>query len=70
MKGDEFRAALERLEMKQTGACGAEEFFGVDNRTVRRWIKHGPPQAVGMLLQVMFRLRVKPATVRRLFEEA
>lgn len=70
MKIDEYRDALDRLGLKQTGEQGAGKFLGAGDRTVRRWASDGPvPEAVGMLLQLMLHLRLKPSTVRRIYDE-
>lgn len=69
MTGDEFRAAAASVGLvKQTGPDSIETFFGVGERTARRWIADGPPDAVAMLLRLMIARRIKPAAVRKIFE--
>lgn len=65
MDADQFRAALERLGMTQTGNNGVDAFLDVSERTSRRWAVEGPPDAVAMLLRLMISKRLSPAHVRK-----
>lgn len=65
MDADQFRAALERLGLTQTGANGVNTFLDVSERTSRRWAVDGPPDAVAMLLRLMISKKLTPAHVRK-----
>ena len=67
MSAEEFRAALERLGLTQTGAAGVDSFMGVSERTSRRWAVDGPPDSVAMLLRLMMFFELKPDNVRQRF---
>ena len=58
MTAEEFRNALERLEMTQSVAG---ELFGVGPRSSRRWALNEArvPVAVAMLLKLMLKKRLK-----------
>lgn len=68
MTGEQFREALAKLGLSQTGPHGAEAFFGIGARTARRWIADGPPPSAAILVRLMLHLRLRPATVRRIFD--
>ena len=61
MTANQYRSALEKLGLSQRGAG---PFFGVDERTSRRWAADGPPEAVAKLLRLMVRLDLKPEDVK------
>jgi len=60
MTANQYRAAIEKLGLSQRKAG---PFFGVDERTSRRWAENGPPEAVAKLLRLMVRLELKPDDV-------
>jgi DNA-binding transcriptional regulator YiaG len=67
MNQDEFRAALEEYGLTQPGAA---KFFGVDERTARRWAStHDVPDAVAMVFALMRRFNLTPSQVRQILEE-
>lgn len=75
MNADQFRAALDALGLKQTGAKGADKFLGVGPVTIRRWAMDAAqtsageiPESVAMLLTVMVARNIKPARVRSMVE--
>lgn len=71
MSPEEIRAALARVGLeKQTGDGSAARFFGVGDRTMRRWLKEGAPETVALILAVMIARKIKPATVLRIREES
>jgi hypothetical protein len=71
MSPDELRAALARIGLeKQTGEGSAARFFGIGDRTMRRWLKDGAPEAVALVLSVMIARKIKPATMLRIREES
>jgi hypothetical protein len=57
---NQYRAAIERLGLSQRAAG---PFFGVDERTSRRWASDGPPEAVAKLLRLMIKLGLGPKDV-------
>jgi hypothetical protein len=59
MTGDDYRHAIDHLGMTQVGSA---RFFGVNDKTPRRWIsgEHPIPCAVSMLLRVMVRHHLTP----------
>lgn len=59
MTGDEYRDTIYHLGMSQVGSA---RFFGVAERTPRKWIKedHPIPPAVAMLLAVMVHHKLSP----------
>jgi hypothetical protein len=64
MTQDEFRDALDEYGLTQVGAA---KFFGVDERTTRRWAStHEVPDAVAMVFAMMRAFRMTPEQVRRL----
>lgn len=67
MSAEEFRAALERLELTQTGTAGADSLLGISERTSRRWAVDGPPDSVAMLLRLMMFFELTPDNVRKRF---
>jgi DNA-binding transcriptional regulator YiaG len=52
MTANQFRAALDRLELSQLGAA---RLFGADGRTARRWAlgERSIPPAVAILLRLL-----------------
>lgn len=62
MTPDRYREILELLDITQVGAG---KFFGVDERTSRRWArgKLEIPDSVAMLLELMIARKIKPAYV-------
>jgi len=57
MIAEQFRRAIVRVGLTQTGAA---RFFGVNERTVRRWADQegeGPPGPVVKLLRLMMRMK-------------
>ena len=66
MNAEQFRAALDKLGLTQTGTRGVDGFLNVNETTVRRWARqNGPPDAVAMLLRIMIAQRLKPDEVRK-----
>lgn len=59
MSADQFRAALERLNLTQLGAA---RFLDVGERTVRRWATEDGtlPRSVVMLFTLMERFGLMP----------
>jgi hypothetical protein len=51
MTPQQFIRALEQL-FGPHYRLPAAEWFGINEKTVRRWAKNGPPKHVGMLFQV------------------
>jgi len=74
MSPEQFRAALDALGLKQTGAHGADRFFGVNETTIRRWARGAQteagevPDSVAMLLTIMIAKRIKPARARQMLD--
>lgn len=60
MTANQYRTAIEKVGLSQRKAG---RFFGVDERTSRRWAETGPPEAVAKLLRLMARLDLKPEDV-------
>lgn len=58
MTGEEFRVALERLQLNQAAFA---DYTQTSRRAVSNWIKHGPPYSIELLLQWMQRAYVPPA---------
>jgi hypothetical protein len=58
---NQYRAALAKLGLSQRKAG---PFFGVNERTSRRWAEDGPPEAVAKLLRLMVRLDLSPDEVK------
>jgi DNA-binding transcriptional regulator YiaG len=59
---DELRKALDQMGLSQVrAAC----LFGVNDRTVRRWIKGDQPvpRLVEIVLWLMIKYKVKPAAI-------
>lgn len=50
MTAKQYRAAIAKLGLSQRAAA---KFFGVNERTSRRWAKDGAPSVVEMLLQIL-----------------
>lgn len=65
MNGEEYRKAIERLDLTQVEAA---RFLGVDDTTSRRWVadKSPVPRATVMLLRLMIRYRLSPDHVQTL----
>jgi hypothetical protein len=65
MTGDEYRDAIEKLNLSQVGAA---DFLGVDDTTSRRWIadKHPMPRATELLLRAMVHYKLTPSRVAKL----
>jgi len=57
MTAAQYRAAILQLGLSQRKAG---PFFGVNERTSRRWAKVGPPEVVAKLLRLMIELDIKP----------
>jgi hypothetical protein len=72
MTADEFRDAIAKLGLKQTGQLGVDAFLSVNETTVRRWARGALPipGAVAKLLWLMIHLRLKPETVTKIAENA
>jgi len=73
MNAEQFRAALDALGLKQTGANGADQFLGVGSATIRRWARGEAqtsageiPDSVALLLTIMVAKRIKPARARQM----
>jgi hypothetical protein len=62
MTSDQYRAALERLDLTQVAAG---DLFRVGDRTSRRWAlgEARIPAAVAILLKLMLKKRVNPEEV-------
>jgi DNA-binding transcriptional regulator YiaG len=62
MTPTQYANAIARLGLSQRKAG---TFLGVDERTSRKWIagNHKIPEAVGKLLRLMIRLKIKPEEV-------
>lgn len=58
MTPTQYAAAIEKLGLSQRGAAA---FLGIDERQSRRWIAGEAriPEAVGKLLRLMIRLKLK-----------
>lgn len=69
MTPEEFRAALTKLGLKQTGQEGATWFFDVNDTTVRRWARGAIeiPASVVMLLRVMIARKLSAKYVKSKF---
>jgi ABC-type amino acid transport system permease subunit len=50
MTGDEYKAALEALQLTQTQAAKA---LGVSHRTSQRYATHGAPRAIALALEAL-----------------
>lgn len=63
MTANQYRAAIERLGLSQRGAA---RFLGIPERQSRRYALDEAeiPEAVGKLLRLMVRLKLKPDDVR------
>lgn len=60
MNATEYRIAIAKLGMSQRRAA---RFFEAGYTTGTRWAADGPPAAIGMWLNFMLALHVKPAWV-------
>jgi hypothetical protein len=60
MTPTQYATAIERLGLTQVGAA---RFFGVGDRTSRRWIsgEYDVPRAVAYCLNMMIKYNVKPS---------
>ena len=63
----EYTQAISRLGLSQRASA---RFFGVDERTVRRWIKgeRRIPKSVELLAGLMLRSRLDPPDIEILFQ--
>lgn len=61
--GDEYRSLIAKLGLNQVTAA---KLFRADPRTSRRWVKDGPPHAVGICLRMMVFYEIGVAEVERL----
>jgi DNA-binding transcriptional regulator YiaG len=50
MSPDEYREALRQIGLSHNGAA---DLFGVDERTVFRWLRRGPPPPAARLLRLL-----------------
>lgn len=68
MTANQFRAALDKLQLSQVGAA---RLFGADPRTGRRWAngERGIPAAIAILLRLLIRGRVSVVDVESVREE-
>jgi plasmid maintenance system antidote protein VapI len=59
MNGEVYQHLIDKVGMTQVGAA---KFFGVDERTSRRWVKGELtiPDSVALLLPVMFKIGLTP----------
>lgn len=57
MTPNQFRQALDRLELSQLGAA---KLFGADDRTVRRWAlgERSVPRAIVILLRLLLAKKI------------
>ena len=64
MTPKQYAAAIEKLGLSQRGAG---KFLGVDERTSRKWVAGDAriPQAVGMLLRLMVKLKLNPSDLSK-----
>ena len=62
MTAEEFEQAIDQVNLSQIEAA---EFFGVNERSSRRWIsgQHAVPQSVAMLLRVMVNNNITPEQI-------
>ena len=60
MTPKQYAAVIEKIGLSQRGAG---KFLGVDERTSRKWVAGDAriPQAVGMLLRLMVKLKLNPS---------
>jgi hypothetical protein len=67
MTGDQYRIALEQLELRRTEAA---DFLDVDATTSLRWIKdtYAIPKPIVMLLRIMVKYNIKPHNVISLLQ--
>lgn len=67
MTANQFRAALDRLELTQTSAA---KILDANDRTVRRWAsdERSVPVQVGILLRLMVSGKITPADVESAHE--
>lgn len=63
MTGDEFKAAIARLDMTQDGAG---DWLNLSRRTINGYANdgHAIPEALAKLLRLMVRLKLKPKDVK------
>jgi DNA-binding transcriptional regulator YiaG len=68
MTPTQYAAAIERLGLSQVAAA---RFFGVGDRTCRRWIsgEYEVPPAVTYCLSLMIRHDVKPGDLDKKFKK-
>ena len=64
MTGLQYADAIGRLGLSQRAAG---KFLGVDERTSRKWVAGDAriPQAVGMLLRLMVKLKLNPSDLSK-----
>lgn len=66
MTANQFRASLDRLGLKQTGAHGVAKLFGYGDRAPRRWASTGDvPPPVAILLRLMVAGKITVDDVER-----
>jgi hypothetical protein len=59
---NQYRAALDKLELTQVGAA---QLFGVGDRTSRRWAEDGVDGTAAILLRLMVEGKISVADVQR-----
>lgn len=67
MTGDQYRDALEQLDLRRTEAA---DFLDVNATTSLRWIKdtYAIPKPIVMLLRIMIKYNLKPHNVTSLLQ--
>ena len=58
MTAKQYRIAIAKLGLSQRAAA---KFFGVNERTSRRWAKDGPPYSAARFLTAMIVQKISPA---------
>ena len=68
MTGEQYQNAIDHIGMTQVGSA---RFFGVHERTPRRWISGSLtiPSAVAMLLRVMIHYSLTPDNVLHIAQQ-
>lgn len=62
MTANQFRAALDRLDLTQVGAA---RLLGVNDTTVRRWARHGVEGTAVILLRLLLAKKISIADVEK-----
>lgn len=61
MTANQYRAALEKLDLSQVGAA---KLFGVGERTSRRWAEEGVTGTAEIVLKLMLKGKISANDVR------